>query len=165
MSAVIQELQPTLRAMREGDLGAVFVNERAAYSHPWSMGILRDCLRVGYHCVVAEFAGELAGHAVLSTGAGEAHLLNLCVAPDWQGRGLGRRLLQRMLHIAREKAADTVYLEVRASNQVARALYESEGFCEIGRRNGYYPHERHGREDAVVYAKPLLVGSGTGFPR
>ncbi len=165
MSAVIEEPQPTLRAMREGDLCAVFINERAAYSHPWSMGILRDCLRVGYHCVVADFAGELAGHAVLSTGAGEAHLLNLCVAPEWQGRGLGRRLLRRMLRVAREQDADTVYLEVRASNRVARMLYESEGFCEIGRRNGYYPHERHEREDAVVYAKPLLPASDSGFLR
>ncbi len=163
MSAVIQELQPGLRAMCEGDLGAVFINERAAYSYPWSMDILRDCLRVGYHCMVAGFDGELAGHAVLSTGAGEAQLLNLCVAPDWQGRGLGRRLLRRMLCIAREKAADTVYLEVRASNHVARALYESEEFCEIGRRKGYYPHERHEREDAVVYAKPMLTAYGAGL--
>ncbi len=156
MSAVMQEPGLHLRPMREGDLAAVFANERAAYSHPWSMGILRDCLRVGYHCVVAERQGELVGHAVLSTGAGEAHLLNLCVAPQCQGNGIGRRLLRRMLRLAREQEADTVYLEVRASNLAARTLYESEGFCEVGQRRGYYPHHEQEREDAVIYAKPLL---------
>ena len=156
MSAVMQEPRLHLRPMREGDLAAVFANERAAYSHPWSMGILRDCLRVGYHCVVAERQGELVGHAVLSTGAGEAHLLNLCVAPQCQGNGIGRRLLRRMLRLAREQEADTVYLEVRASNLAARTLYESEGFCEVGQRRGYYPHHEQEREDAVIYAKPLL---------
>lgn len=156
MSAVIQEPHIFIRPMREGDLAAVFANERAAYTHPWTLGILRDCLRVGYQCQVAEQDDMLVGHAVLSVGAGEAHLLNLCVAPDHQGRGIGRRLLRRMLRFAREQAADTVYLEVRASNLSARALYESEGFCEVGQRRGYYPHDLHGREDAVVYAKPLL---------
>jgi ribosomal-protein-alanine N-acetyltransferase len=156
MSAVLQEPQVHIRDMREGDLESVFLNEQAAYTHPWSMAILRDCLRVGYHCLIAHDTREVIGHAVMSVAVGEAHLLNLCVAPAAQGRGLGRRLLRRVLRLAREHEADTVFLEVRASNQAARGLYESEGFCEIGQRRGYYPHETHGREDAVVYAKPLL---------
>ena len=156
MSAVLQDPGLRIRAMREGDLEAVFANERAAYTHPWTMAILRDCLRVGYRCLVAMVDGEMAGHAVLSVAAGEAHLLNLCVAPRMQGRGIGRRLLSRALRLAREGEADTVFLEVRASNRVARDLYESEGFCEIGQRRGYYPHDEQGREDAVVYARPLL---------
>lgn len=156
MSAVLQEPHVQIRAMREGDLEAVFANERAAYTHPWTMGILRDCLRVGYHCLVGLVNGKPAGHAVLSVTVGEAHLLNLCVTPEMQGRGIGRRLLLRAVRLARDSEADTVFLEVRASNLAARALYESEGFCEIGQRRGYYPHDDHDREDAVVYAKPLL---------
>lgn len=142
--------------MREGDLETVFANERAAYTHPWTMGILRDCLRVGYDCHVVLQDNHIVGHVVLSVSVGEAHLLNLCVTKAAQRQGLGRRLLKRVMRLAREKETDTVFLEVRTSNVAARRLYESEGFCEVGRRRGYYPHEEHDREDAVVYAKPLL---------
>jgi ribosomal-protein-alanine N-acetyltransferase len=141
--------------MLNGDLPAVVEIERSAYTHPWSEGILRDCLKVGYHCWVCELGGDTVGHAVMSVAVGEAHLLNLCIGPAWQGRGLGRRMLRRMLRVAGEKDADTLFLEVRESNLGARGLYESEGFNEIGRRRDYYP-TRSGREDAIVYAKALL---------
>ena len=97
----------------------------------------------------------MVGHGVLSVAVGEAHILNVCVHPDWQGRGFGRRILERMLRLAREHEADTAFLEVRVSNTVAQRLYESAGFNEIGLRRGYYPSD-NGREDAVVYAKALL---------
>jgi len=156
MSAVLQAPGRLIRPMQEQDLEAVFENEVAAYSHPWTKVILRDCLRVGYHCQVVERDEALIGHAVLSAAAGEAHLLNITVAPAQQGHGVGRSLLQRMLRLAAEQGADTVFLEVRDSNAPAHLLYQSEGFCEVGRRRGYYPHEQQGREDAVIYAKPLI---------
>ena len=153
--------------MHEADLPAVLTVENAAYPYPWTEGIFRDCLRVGYHCLVAEPVARnvprlapgdhrpLVGHAVMSAAVGECHLLNLCVHPDWQGRGLGRRILLRLFAIGRANNADTAFLEVRASNRRAIALYESEGFCEVGLRRGYYPAGER-REDAVVMARPLL---------
>ena len=155
MSAVLQEPRPTIRPMLPVDLDAVMRVEKAAYSHPWSESILRDCLRVGYVCCVCQHDDAIVGHAVMSVAVGEAHLLNICVSPDLHGRGLGRRLLRRMLRVAGEHAVDTVFLEVRASNAAAAYLYESEGFCEVGRRRGYYPTDA-GREDAVVYARAML---------
>lgn len=155
MSAILQESRLTVRRITAADLDVVYANELAAYSHPWTRGILSDCLRVGYHCMLAELDGATVGHAFMSTAAGEAHLLNICVIPDWQKRGIGRRLLKRMLRLAGEHGADTVFLEVRASNRAAQRLYESEGFCEIGQRRAYYPHDVWEREDAVVYARPL----------
>jgi ribosomal-protein-alanine N-acetyltransferase len=155
MSAVLQEPNPKIRPMRAEDVGEVIEVEYSAYTHPWSEGILRDCLRVGYSCWVCELGDEIVGHAVMSMAVGEAHLLNICIGPKWQGRGLGRRLLRRMLRIARERSTDTMFLEVRASNHCARGLYESEGFGEIGRRHDYYP-AADGREDAVVYARAML---------
>lgn len=155
MSAVLQDPTPTIRPMSADDVGEVIVVEHSAYTHPWSEGILQDCIRVGYSCWVCELGDEIVGHVVMSVSIGEAHLLNICIGPKWQGRGLGRRLLRRMLRIARERNADTMFLEVRASNDCARGLYESEGFGEIGRRRDYYPTHT-GREDAIVYARAIL---------
>jgi [ribosomal protein S18]-alanine N-acetyltransferase len=153
----------SLRQMHQADLPEVLAVETAAYPYPWTQGIFVDCLRVGYHCLVAEPfpapgrpAGPgLVGHAVMSAAVGECHLLNLCVHPDWQRHGLGRRLLLRLFSIGKANNADTAFLEVRASNRRAIALYESEGFCEIGLRRGYYPAGDR-REDAIVMARPLL---------
>jgi ribosomal-protein-alanine N-acetyltransferase len=155
MSALLKDPRLRLRPMDEDDLAAVLAVERAGYPYPWTEGIFRDCLRAGYCCWVLEQDGTMVGHGVLSVAVGEAHVLNVCVHPDLQGLGLGRRILERLLHLAREHEADTAFLEVRASNIVAQRLYESAGFNEIGLRRGYYP-ANSGREDAVVYAKALL---------
>ena len=155
MSALLKEPFLQMRPMEEGDVPEVLAVERAGYPHPWTEGIFRDCLRAGYCCWVLQVEDRMVGHGVLSVAVGEAHILNVCVHPDWQGRGFGRRILERMLRLAREHEADTAFLEVRVSNTVAQRLYESAGFNEIGLRRGYYPSD-NGREDAVVYAKALL---------
>ncbi|HYN76774.1 MAG TPA: ribosomal protein S18-alanine N-acetyltransferase, partial [Lamprocystis sp. (in: g-proteobacteria)] len=138
----------------EPDLERIMEAERVAYEFPWESEVFRECLRVGYNCWVAEQGRELVAHGVMSVGADECHILNLCVHPSWQGRGIGRRLLRRLLAQARERGADTAFLEVRVSNQPARRLYAAAGFCEISTRRGYYP-AREGREDAVVFALAL----------
>jgi ribosomal-protein-alanine N-acetyltransferase len=140
--------------MGEADLERTMVCERAAYAIPWEAEVVRECLQVGYNCWVADLAGEIVAHGIMSLGADECHVLNLCVHPQWQGMGIGRRLLRRLLALARDKGADTAFLEVRVSNIAARGLYAAEGFCEIGTRRGYYP-ARNGREDAVVLARSL----------
>jgi [ribosomal protein S18]-alanine N-acetyltransferase len=154
MSAAALEPDFTLRPMKEPDVDAIVVAEQLVYEFPWEAEVFRECLRVGYNCWVAEQRRAVIAHGVMSVGADECHILNLCVHPDWQGRGIGRRLLRRLLALARERSADTAFLEVRSSNQTARGLYAAEGFCEIGTRRGYYP-ARHGREDAVVLALAL----------
>lgn len=102
-----------------------------------------------------ERQGVIVGYGVLSIAAGEAHVLNLCTAPGNEGQGLGARMLQTLLKIARGHGAQRVFLEVRPSNPRAIALYERSGFNEIGRRPRYYP-ARDGREDAIVMAMELL---------
>ena len=147
-----------LRAMTRADLPLVIEVERAAYTAPWSEGIFRDCLSAGYCCLVVDRAGELIGHGVMSVAVGECHLLNICVAPAAQGRGLGRRIWRRLLALASQRDADTAFLEVRASNTAAIALYRSEGFDEIGLRKGYYPGVAPNdgrREDALMMARAL----------
>ena len=96
----------------------------------------------------------ITGYCVMMAAAGEAHLLNLSVAADWQRRGLGSGLLRFILKLAQNDSAQTIFLEVRASNTAGRALYARHGFSEIGSRRGYYPVGAE-REDAVTMEKKL----------
>jgi ribosomal-protein-alanine N-acetyltransferase len=141
--------------MRQTDIDAVAAVEKRAYPFPWTPGIFRDCLRAGHHCWVLEAGSTLLGYGVLSAAAGEAHILNICIAPEYQGRGHGRRLLRRLVDLARWHQCQQVFLEVRPSNPRAIELYRDEGFNEIGLRPNYYPAEK-GREDAIVMALELL---------
>lgn len=129
--------------------------ELSAYEFSWTKGIFRECLLAGHGCWVMELSGRIIGHGVLSTGAGEAHILNVCVAPQHQGQGHGRYLIGRLIDLARWHRAERVFLEVRPSNPGAIHLYDSMGFNEIGRRPRYYPAHK-GREDAIVMALELL---------
>ena len=146
---------PVLRPMRADDLDAVMAIELRAYPFPWTRGIFEDCLRAGYPAWVLVDGEVIDGYGVLSIAAGEAHVLNLCVDPRVQGRGHGRRLLHALLHLARGRGAQRLFLEVRPSNRGAIALYHAEGFNEIGRRPRYYP-AHGGREDAIVMAMELF---------
>jgi ribosomal-protein-alanine N-acetyltransferase len=147
------------RAMTPFDVPAVGAVERAAYPYPWSEGIFRDCLRVGYLCRVAERAGAVVAYGIVAMGAGEAHILNVCVATGLRGRGIGRRMMMLLLERSAQAGMRDVFLEVRPSNPHAIALYQSLGFNEVGRRRGYYQAEV-GREDALVLKLSLPVKSG-----
>ncbi len=156
MSAVETELRaPRVRPMGSSDVWTVSAIEAEAYQFPWSPGIFRDCLSAGYHALVLEMPPTgVQGYAVVSTGAGEAHLLNLCVRPALHGAGLGRVLLEAVMRQARAQGAREIFLEVRPSNEAAVHLYEASGFRRIGRRKRYY-RAREGREDALVFAREL----------
>jgi len=149
-------LSPRLRPMLTDDLDAVLVIERAVYPHGWSAAIFGDCLRVGYDCWLLLDGKALAGYAVMSVAVGEAHLLNIAIAPTHQRQGLGALLLRHLLYLAQQRSAQTLFLEVRPSNHAARTLYEQFGFNQIGVRRGYYPAAAgQSREDAWLYALDL----------
>jgi ribosomal-protein-alanine N-acetyltransferase len=154
MSAVPENLPGRFRAMGHCDLEEVMAIETQAYAFPWNEGVIRDCLRIGYRCRVLEVQGRIEAYGILSLGAGEAHILNLCVRPASYGRGLARNMLRHLLEVARINAVMTVFLEVRPSNPRAVMLYQRAGFCEVGIRKNYYP-ATSGREDALVMAKEL----------
>lgn len=138
-----------VRGMRVDDLSMVSTLENLSYEFPWSSGIFSDCIKAGHSCWVLCVDQSIVGYGILSTGANEAHLLNLCIGPGHRGRGLGRHLLARLLDIAKWDRAERVFLEVRPSNPLAKTLYESVGFKQVGVRPRYYP-ARDGREDAIV---------------
>ncbi len=153
MSAQLDDM-PRFRRMVAQDLPAVEAIERSVYTHPWTIGNFTDSLEAGYHCWILEREGRVAGYSVVMIAAGEAHLLNLSIALPLQRRGLGSELLRFVVKLARDHAAQTIYLEVRESNAAGRALYAQHGFAEIGQRRGYYPAGA-AREDAVTMEKKL----------
>ena len=144
-----------LRLIKQVYIDAVMAVELRCYPFPWTAGIFRDCLLAGHECWMLEGRTGIIGYFVLSSAAGEGHLLNICVAPEHQGHGQGRRLLRQVLEVARWHQLQRLFLEVRPTNPQAIALYESEGFNEIGRRPNYYPAIK-GREDGIVMAIELM---------
>ncbi|HEX3836136.1 MAG TPA: ribosomal protein S18-alanine N-acetyltransferase [Steroidobacteraceae bacterium] len=140
---------PVVRPMREADVGEVIGIERSSYQFPWTEGIFHDCLRVGYLCRVAVQGQMIVGYAVMSMGAGEAHILNLCVREELRRAGVGRGLIRYLLEKAEGAGMSEAFLEVRPSNAIAMLLYQSLGFEQIGMRRGYY-QAVGGREDAAV---------------
>jgi ribosomal-protein-alanine N-acetyltransferase len=157
VSAVLKDELLEIRPMRDTDLPMVLDIEREAYAFPWSEGIFRDCLRAGYCCWVVEREALVRAYGIMQVGAGESHILNLCVRASGRGQGLGRALLSHLLEVATEHRADTALLEVRPTNRAALGLYEVMGFNEVGVRRGYYPG-RDGREDALILATCLSNG-------
>ncbi|MGY3023494.1 ribosomal-protein-alanine acetyltransferase [Pseudomonas lurida] len=128
----------SFRPMTEADLDAVLKIEYAAFSHPWTRGIFLDGL--GKYQIWLMFEGEQqVGHGVVQIILDEAHLLNITVKPENQGRGLGLALLEHLMSRAYAANARECFLEVRDSNTGAFRLYERYGFNEIGRRRDYYP--------------------------
>jgi ribosomal-protein-alanine N-acetyltransferase len=135
--------------MVAADVPVIHSIEVASYPFAWSEAIFRDCLRAGYLCSVAELDDRCVGYAILSLAADEAHVLNICIAPDYRCRGLGRKLMRFLFAQAQQKGARELFLEVRPSNLSAIRLYQSLGLQQVGVRRGYY-QATHGREDALV---------------
>ncbi|MFZ9052730.1 MAG: ribosomal protein S18-alanine N-acetyltransferase [Woeseiaceae bacterium] len=158
MIRAIHEAQVSIRDMRHEDLAHVSDIERRSYDFPWRHGVFRDCLLAGYQCIVLERDGALAGYAVLSIAAGEAHILNICIEPTYRSMGYGERLMDDILFRARTASVREIFLEVRPTNTNALALYRKKGFHTVAKRPAYYQAEG-GREDAAVLVKKLIADS------
>ncbi len=143
------------RLMQADDLDSVVALERKAFSHPWTRKLYADALS-SYECWMMHSNGQHVGHGVISQVLDEAHLLNIAVAVERQGQGLGLQLLEHLMQRASQGGCVECFLEVRASNQSAYRLYERFGFNEIGRRRDYYPTS-DGHEDALVMAATLFA--------
>ncbi len=152
----------TLRPMTVASLDGVMTLEDEVYPFPWTRGNFVDSLAAGYVAwTLNGVDGELIGYCVAMRGAGEMHLLNITVATAARRRGHARRLLTALVRQSRDDGMETLWLEVRASNDGARAAYVHMGFTEVGVRRGYYPAPAGTREDAIVMS--LKLASAGGF--
>ena len=151
-------LQPSVthREMAARHVDTVLAIEASAYSFPWTRGNFIDSLAAGHLAEVLDLEGATVGYFVAMAGVDELHLLNVTVAPAYQGQGFGSLLLDTVNQHGRRLGLARLLLEVRQSNQLARELYERRGLQAVGLRRNYYP-ALHGREDAVVMSLQLLT--------
>jgi len=155
MSAVIKSIEAQFEPLTEARLDEVVAIEKAAYEHPWTRGNFVDSLRSGYQAQLLGANGIVLGYFVAMMGVDEVHLLNITVAPSWQGQGWGRVMLDALAVWARGQGAQWLWLEVRASNARAQRIYEHHGYRRVGERKGYYPASLGRREDAIVMSLKL----------
>jgi len=135
------------------DIDQVLIIEQASFPAPWTREHFLTELDALYSFpYVAEADNVVVGYVCMMSLFEEAQILDIAVAPEQRGRGVARLLIDHAISVAREKEAELLSLEVRASNIAAINLYERSGFVRTGLRQKYY----EGREDAVLMEKRLL---------
>lgn len=144
----------TISSLSTADLTHAFAIERRAHAFPWSEKTFASNQGERYLNLGLTVDETLAAFAITQVVLDEATLFNIAVDPAFQRRGLGRALLEHLISELEKRDVLTLWLEVRASNSAAIALYESLGFNEATIRRNYYP-TADGREDAVIMALPL----------
>lgn len=146
----------TISILKSTDLSRAWQIEQRAHAFPWSEKTLVSNQGDRYLNLQLAVDGVMAAFAITQIVLDEATLFNIAVDPAFQRRGLGRALLERVISDVAERGVVTLWLEVRASNSAAIALYESSGFNEVTIRRRYYP-TANGREDAIIMALPVAM--------
>ena len=154
MSAVLKP-EARLEPLTEAQLDDVLRVEQSAYSHPWTRGNFVDSLKADYQVMTLMGGDTLLGYFVAMEGVEEVHLLNITVAPEFQGQGWAVLMLDALALWSRGRGAHWLWLEVRASNNRAQQVYERYGYRRVGERKNYYPAHPGQREDAVVMSLKL----------
>ncbi len=149
-------LPPTihLRPMLESDLPGVYGLEVTSQPLPWPLWFFRRQVRQGASCWVLEEEAGIVGFGIVAFAKNRAHIMNMCVAPGYRRRGLGRRILLHLLGVARHRHCRRAWLEVRRANRPAIGLYRTLGFRTKAIRKGYYP-TRTGRQNGLLMARPI----------
>jgi [ribosomal protein S18]-alanine N-acetyltransferase len=137
-------------------LDEVLPVEQRAYAHPWSHANFVDALQSGYQAQMLMAGGLVLGYFVAMKGVDEVHLLNITVAPEFQGQGWSRVMLDALAIWARGQGAQWLWLEARIHNVRAIKVYEAHGYRRVGLRKAYYPAGHGQREDAIVMSLRLI---------
>jgi ribosomal-protein-alanine N-acetyltransferase len=138
------------RAGSSADLDAVEALQRKTFTNPWGAEAIRWELEntdVARLYVLSEPGGATVAYCSCWVVFDELHINSLAVDPAWRRRGVARQLLRHVLTESASCGAASATLEVRASNDPARQLYEGLGFRVEGVRRDYY---RDPREDALI---------------
>jgi [ribosomal protein S18]-alanine N-acetyltransferase len=155
MNAVLKPVEARFERFDLASVDAVLAVENRAYAFPWTRANFADALGSGYQAQRLMAGDELLGYFIAMQGVDEVHLLNITVAPEHQGQGWARVMLDALATWARGQATGWVWLEVRVSNARAIQVYLNQGFRRVGLRKAYYPNGYAPREDAIVMSLKL----------
>jgi [ribosomal protein S18]-alanine N-acetyltransferase len=155
MNARLESMEALFEPLLADRLDEVMRVEQRTYAHPWTRGNFIDALHSGYQAQMLMADGHVLGYFVAMKGVDEVHLLNITVAPEFQGQGWARVMLDALDIWARGQQAEWLWLEVRVGNARAMQVYESHGYRRVGQRKNYYPAGSGQREDAVVMSLRL----------
>ncbi|MFS2222862.1 ribosomal protein S18-alanine N-acetyltransferase [Pantoea sp. B65] len=136
------------------DLSQAFAIEQRSHAFPWTEKTFASNQGDRYLNYRLDADNVMAAFAITQIVLDEATLFNIAVDPAFQRRGLGRQLLEHLIAELTQRDVLTLWLEVRASNRGAIALYEQLEFNEVSVRRNYYP-TAEGREDALIMALTL----------
>ena len=141
----------TITTMGQEHVSQVAELEKQCFSDPWSEKSVASELENPLSLWLVALEGDtVAGYVGSQTVMGETDMMNVAVSPAYRRRGIARELIQALLRELARQRSHRLTLEVRASNAPARALYESLGFAQVGRRPNYY---RNPKEDALILGK------------
>lgn len=144
------DAQIAIRPMELRDVDSVMaIAAGLAYAPRWDRATYEAALGSNDRriALVAEMSAAMIGFAVASLVIPDAELETIGIATEWQGKGVGRQLLEALVQALRERGVTKVMLEVRDSNAAAQGFYRSHGFEESGGRTGYYIDPK---EDAAL---------------
>ena len=137
--------------LKDNHVSQVAQLEKLCFSDPWSENSVASELKNPLSLwLVAEVDGTVAGYVGSQTVMDETDMMNIAVHPDYRRQGIAIALIEALIDGLKQKGSHCLTLEVRASNENARSLYEKLGFCEVGIRKNYY---RNPREDAIILRK------------
>ena len=137
-------------------LSALFQLEQESFSHPWSVqGLGAEIENPQSIFLVAQTAQGLCGYGSLRLVMEEASINNIAVSKAFRRQGVGRSLLRALMEKAVQRGVTVFFLEVRASNTAAIALYEGEGFLRQGVRRSFY---RDPIEDGFILSRSCMTG-------
>ena len=137
--------------MNESHVPQVAELEKICFSDPWSEKSVASELNNSLSCwLVAEENGVVTGYIGSQTVIDESDMMNVAVHPDHRRKGIAEALVVELVEALKKRESHCLTLEVRASNEPAKALYEKLGFAQVGLRKNYY---RNPKEDALILRK------------
>ena len=140
-----------IERMAESHVSQVAELEKICFSDPWSENSVASELKNPLSCwLVAEEDGVVAGYIGSQTVMGESDMMNVAVHLDHRRKGVAESLVNELIEALKKRGSRCLTLEVRASNEPAKALYEKLGFVQVGLRRNYY---RNPKEDALILRK------------
>ena len=117
------KIHPLIRRLGHEDVDRIYAIEKLAYPFPWTRSLFEDCMNAGYTFFGLQIGKDLAGYTVINWAAGEAHLLNLCVHPDWQHRGYGSLVAFNPKHIIFHVSLNVAFDELVLCCLCLRSLF------------------------------------------